>query len=246
MISFTKFAKDANPENESAIVETPKVPYRETLTRLRDLPQLPKFRAGVDNYPEWALEAWLAEQLAMRKKSEPTFEDKTPVDYSKMLLQVSSPFSASKTEGNGVKIAPKANGHSDILIRLKKGPSSWLGILELKAGDGKVNISKALCQAFAYTYCYFHAFRNLPQNSPERAKVLSVLGYVNPKWSKNGPPLGAIAVVPIKFGDDVIAEATERGLFDSALVREKQIGLFLWEYEPKRDGGYRFNEIRKI
>ena len=247
-ISFTKFAKGKNPDNESAIIESEAIPYHDTLKKLRTFPNSTDFQSGVSNYPEWALEAWLAAKLDSKRnlKSGTVFGKMAPLKYRDMLLQVSSPFNASNTEVNGVKIAPKANGHSDILVRRGQGRASKLGILELKARAEKKNIAKSLCQAFAYAYCYYHTFRALPRTSPDRANVLSVLGYGDPWWNQNGPPLEAIAVVPKGFEELVIDEAKRRGLFESQAVKDTNIKLLLWTYEATDKGDYSFAEIQAI
>lgn len=243
-ISFTKFAKGKNPENESAIIESKAIPYRAAIKTLQTLPNSPDFQSGVANFPEWALEAWLAAKLDANRnqKGGTVFGQMAPLKYKDMLLQVSSPFSASTNDLNGVKVAPKANGHSDILVRRGQGRASRLGILELKARQEKKNIAKSLCQAFAYAYCYYHTFRNLPEPSVDRDNVLSVLGYGDPWWKQDGPPLEAIAVVPTGFEDFVIAEAKKRGLFESQAVKDGEIRLFLWTYEATDKGDYTFAE----
>lgn len=250
-ISFTTFAQDKNPSNEDSVIEdkkNSKIPYRKTLVKLRQFAEKRKGNEGANRNPEGKLEAWLSEQLTAKNKKTRSvvFNQKTPLDYENMYLQVSSPFSASANDGIGVRVAAGANGHSDILIRRGNGLNSRFSILELKAREERNNISKALCQAFAYAYCYYHTFNTLSDKSTDRANVLSVLGYNNPWWSENPPPLEAIAVVPAGFEKIVIKEAKERGLFSSKAVLDKDIKLFLWTYKVETDGNYIFNEINEV
>jgi hypothetical protein len=251
-ISFTKLARNVNPANASAVIEQrERIPYRDTVVRLKKLPETSEFQEGVRNYPEWRLEAWLAKRLdaTQTERTGAVFKNITPLKYCEMLLQVSSPFSASRTTANGVEIAVRANGHSDILVRRGTGRNSRFGVLELKAVAGgreeanRINIKKALCQAFAYAYCYLHAWQNLPKDSIHRRSVLSVLGYENPAWVKSPPPLDAVAVVPKEYADHVITDARERGLFCSAAVKEKKIKLWLWTYKITGDE-YEFDKIK--
>ena len=215
------------------------MPYIESSQQLKELPISPKFQTAIEHYPEWCLEAWLADELnARRNKTGTPFEHITPLDYCEMLLQVSSPFSASKADRNGVALALRANGHSDILVRMGTAKGSRLGVLELKAGENKKNISKSLCQAFSYAYCYYRLFKG--EHTTERANVLKVLGYDKPYWAISPPPLEAIAVVPEGFSKAIIGEAKERGLFNSEAVHDKSIKCFLWEYRKVSINEYKF------
>jgi len=221
-------------------------PYRETLTKLRNVHTSNELRKEVDKNPEWRLEAWLADKLYAQKnaKTGTVFADIAPLHYCEMLLQVSSPFSASNQAGIGVKLALSASGHSDILIRRGLGPHSHIGVLELKAGADKNNISKSLCQAFAYAYCYLRIFNSSREDT--KSNVLKVLGYGKDHWFECPPPIEAIAVIPKGFTAQTIKEASTRQLFKSEAVKKESIKLFVWEYTQTGEGDYDFHDMRPV
>ena len=57
-IGFTEFVAGRELANEDACVERTAMPYRDALSHLRTIPASPEFLKGVEDYPEWRLEAW--------------------------------------------------------------------------------------------------------------------------------------------------------------------------------------------